>query len=190
MASQPPPRAASPEPVVAPLSPSAADAEEELPARGTTLNLLSQWRSMEGEKKPEVVAPKVKSTSVSKTQHQQKKHVEEVNAVHLLEDEELGGRAVAENEPQRTRDDVIRAEDPNANDVLPPPKFTRTMLARFQTLETDVQQQKTPSPKKVRVTAQYHTKYRCNMRTQCTHVGTNHLFHYAIFIVYPQVISR
>ena len=131
--------------------------EEELPEKGTTRSLLAQWRNMEqtviahGSPSP----PKPKQSWGSSSAHtpSSRPAVNHHPATRTPQSEpdhiDASESYQTESTPER---DVIRYDDAAVEDELPPPSFTRNMLAKFQNMQAEAERDaanlKTPPPQK------------------------------------------
>jgi hypothetical protein len=121
--------------------------EEELPERGFTKSLLAQWQTKLGEspgpKKPvsrkaDTGGPVGRSWS-----YRDKRGSEETQARPEV------ARSVSSSHSQQADEadggrDVVREADTHEEDFLPPPSYTKNMLAKFQSLEAQAKQEPTP----------------------------------------------
>ena len=146
-----------------PLRESDQNVEEELPERGFTKSLLAQWQTKLQETETKTVNVSRSSTSPASTnggvnrswsykqrQEQQQQNADTITPVasqtsyasqsSVTVDE--GG--VSENNPERL-DGVVRESDTNEEDYLPPPAYTKNILAKFQSMEA--QQEPSVQPK-------------------------------------------
>ena len=116
--------------------------ENELPEEGFTRSLVAKWRCIEDTSpaptpsKPSVPpaqqhhpephyteAHYTETPQYKETQYKENNHYEDDNV------DELDGRH------------ITRESDTNEEEYLPPPSFTRNMLAKFQTLEAEAEKQ-------------------------------------------------
>lgn len=106
---------------------------EELPERGFTKSLLAQWRQIEQ------TAPAESAKSLAPRQTTPGRAAPYRQASPSNSQDEDGQR------------DVVREGDNNEEEFLPPPSYTKNMLAKFQTLqdETTTNQSSSSSSKKV-----------------------------------------
>ncbi len=128
--------------------------EVELPEKGTTRSLLAQWRNMEQTVKtshgsPSPPKPKQSWGSSSgrspAVNHHPATRTPQSEHDHIDASESYQ----TESTPER---DVIRYDDAAVEDEMPPPSFTRNMLAKFQNMQAEAERDaanlKTPPPQK------------------------------------------
>jgi hypothetical protein len=102
--------------------------KEEMPEQGFTRNLLAQWRTLEQGSGGQPSLPKPRSSAPKAPQ------AERVMQIDGQCDEHR---------------DVVRESDQNEEEYLPPPSFTKNMLAHFQSMESQSPKPSTPSNQRV-----------------------------------------
>ena len=101
---------------------------EELPEEGFTRNLVAKWRCMEETTSP---APTPQRSNVQRSTSRTTSHSRPTPPQSHHDEEE------EDHVDYDSDHHVIRESDTNEDQFLPPPSFTRNMLAKFQNLEAE-----------------------------------------------------
>lgn len=120
---------------------------EELPEQGFTKNLLAQWRTKEQE--AGTIPSPTQSRSVSKSPGRwSQRETPQARRVQTPESD----LSSPEDRHSYAEGSVMRESDRHDEDELPPPSFTRNMLAKFQSMQDEAQREASnlkPTTKKV-----------------------------------------
>ena len=138
---------------------------EELPEQGFTKSLLTKWKAMEQNMPPAPQQAKAPSTKRSWSYKEQKasSNVVRSNGTTYTtpssssmgaEDERYGDEADTAHQETGEARQVVRESDNNEEEFLPPPSFTKNMLAKFRNMEqeSDHGTQQAAAPRKVSTT--------------------------------------
>ena len=111
---------------------------EELPERGFTKSLLSQWRQIEQTAGPSKtsLAPRVPGSTPTGSRPGSGSGRRQVAA------------SMSDSQDGDENREVVRETDTNEDENLPPPSYTKNMLAKFQTMQQEAQKDPATTPTK------------------------------------------
>lgn len=123
--------------------------EEELPRQGFARSLIGQWKSMELESVQLGAPPQAKEGKVKRNyslRETSSKSPEKITTKTTTTT--TTRKVVTSSQPEETSTQVVVTSEDTDGSELPPPAFTKNMLAKFQTMQADAAGQSATVPQK------------------------------------------
>ena len=128
------------------LSPDPEDETEEMPRQGLTRSLLSQWKSLELETVPSSSTPtKQKDVRRNLSMREYSSSQAQRNEQPIQQSTRVSLRTSTPKSTEQVEEEVdsrLTTSETSPENELPPPAYTKTMLAKFQGMQSEPVQQK------------------------------------------------